>query len=275
MTSSPSSPWEALRAGFRRVCVRRLVGDEEGAVRALKDEIPALVVGWVKTSSLEPAEKKAKLKEVFDDESARAEELATAFDLFAARFEAKVAARVSEEVSKAREEMLTVASKFENALAGFSESFQEIFSKFASLQVLPENVVEPVELEPEQLGEREEQTSPPPSLEGVQQEIDLVPGDVEVLDDQEPEATALPDTEPDSSPSKEAEPDVSSEEESAKSDEEPVTGQELLPAEQPEDESETEEEPESVPEPEPAPATPRGIRFDEIEQMIDDLLAQD
>ena len=255
--------------------MRRLVGDEEGAVRALKDEIPALVVGWVKTSSLEPAEKKAKLKEVFDDESARAEELATAFDLFAARFEAKVAARVSEEVSKAREEMLTVASKFENALAGFSESFQEIFSKFASLQVLPENVVEPVELEPEQLGEREEQTSPPPSLEGVQQEIDLVPGDVEVLDDQEPEATALPDMRPDSSSPKEAEPDVSSEEESAKSDEEPVTGQELLPAEQPEDESETEEEPQPVSEPEPAPATPRGIRFDEIEQMIDDLLAQD
>jgi len=256
--------------------VRRLVGDEEGAVRALKDEIPALVVGWVKTSSLEPAEKKAKLKEVFDDESARAEELATAFDLFAARFEAKVAARVSEEVSKAREEMLTVASKFENALAGFSENFQEIFSKFASLQVLPENVVrKPVEVEPEQLGEREEQTGPPPSLEGVQQEIDLVPGDVEVLDDQEPEATALPDTGPDSSPPKEAEPDVSSEEESAESDVEPVTGQELLPAEQPEDESETEEEPEPVPEPEPAPATPGGIRFDEIEQMIDDLLAQD
>ena len=54
-----------------------------------------------------------------------------------------------------------------------------------------------------------------------------------------------------------------------------MTGQELLPAEQPEDESETEEEPEPVPEPEPAPATPGGIRFDEIEQMIDDLLAQD
>ena len=256
--------------------MRRLVGDEEGAVRALKDEIPALVVGWVKTSSLEPAEKKAKLKEVFDDESARAEELATAFDLFAARFEAKVAARVSEEVSKAREEMLTVASKFENTLAGFSESFQEIFSKFASLQVLPENVVgKPVEVEAEQLGEREEQTGPPPSLEGVQQEIDLVPGDVEVLDDQEPEANALPDTEPDSSSPKEAEPDVASEEESAKSDEEPLAGEEPVPHEQPDGESETEEEPESVPEPEPEPATPRGIRFDEIEQMIDDLLAQD
>ena len=72
MSSSPSalSPLEALKAGFRRACVRRLVGDEDGAIKVLKDEIPALVVGWAKVSNLEPAEKKAKLKEMFDDESA-------------------------------------------------------------------------------------------------------------------------------------------------------------------------------------------------------------
>ena len=34
---------------------------------------------------------KKKLKEMFDDESGRADELATAFDLFAGRFEARVA----------------------------------------------------------------------------------------------------------------------------------------------------------------------------------------
>ena len=90
-SATPVSPLEALKAGFRRACVRRLVGDEDGAIDVLKNEIPALVVGWAKTTSLEASEKKAKLKEMFDDESGRADELATAFDLFAGRFEARVA----------------------------------------------------------------------------------------------------------------------------------------------------------------------------------------
>ncbi len=34
---TPASPLEALKAGFRRACVRRLVGDEEGAVQVLRD----------------------------------------------------------------------------------------------------------------------------------------------------------------------------------------------------------------------------------------------
>ena len=60
-----------------------------GAVSVLRDEIPAwLLVGpkalhWIH-------QKKAKLKEMFDDESGRADELAVAFDLFAGRFESRV-----------------------------------------------------------------------------------------------------------------------------------------------------------------------------------------
>ena len=96
--SSTASPLEALKAGFRRACVRRLVGDEPGAILVLKDEIPKLVVGWAKTTSLDAAEKKGKLKEMFDDESGRADELATAFDLFAGRFEARVAELVRKEL---------------------------------------------------------------------------------------------------------------------------------------------------------------------------------
>ena len=96
--STPFSPLEALKAGFRRACVRRLVGDEPGALDVLKNEIPKLVVGWAKTTSLDPAEKKGKLKEMFDDESGRADELATAFDLFAGRFEARVAELVRKEL---------------------------------------------------------------------------------------------------------------------------------------------------------------------------------
>ena len=97
--STAASPLEALKAGFRRACVRRLVGDEQGAIVVLKDEIPKLVVGWAKTSNLDPGEKKAKLKEMFDDESARADELATAFDLFAGRFETRLAGLMREELS--------------------------------------------------------------------------------------------------------------------------------------------------------------------------------
>ena len=102
MSAQPTaaSPLEALKAGFRRACVRRLVGDEDGAIEVLKNEIPLLVVGWAKSTSLEPAEKKAKLNEMFDDESARADELATAFDLFAGRFETRVAEMVRKELKQ-------------------------------------------------------------------------------------------------------------------------------------------------------------------------------
>ena len=98
--SSAASPLEALKAGFRRACVRRLVGDEQRAIEVLKNEIPLLVVGWAKTSNLEPAAKKGKLQELFDDESARADELAAAFDLFAGRFEVRVAEIVRKELQK-------------------------------------------------------------------------------------------------------------------------------------------------------------------------------
>jgi predicted RNA-binding protein with PUA domain len=115
--STSGSPLEALKGGFRRACVKRLVSDENGAIEVLKNEIPLLVVAWAKTSSLEPAEKKAKLKEMFDDESARAEELAVAFDLFAARFEARVASRVEESVDGVVGRMEKLSEKLEKTLS--------------------------------------------------------------------------------------------------------------------------------------------------------------
>ena len=151
MSSSPSalSPLEALKAGFRRACVRRLVGDEDGAIKVLKDEIPALVVGWAKVSNLEPAEKKAKLKEMFDDESARADELATAFDLFAGRFETRLAGLM-------RDELKGVVGQVQNLLK--SASLQPLESKKSSTEELPlpeakeveeitDEVIEPIEEE--------------------------------------------------------------------------------------------------------------------------------
>jgi transcription termination factor NusB len=120
--STSGSPLEALKGGFRRACVKRLVSDENGAIEVLKNEIPLLVVAWAKTSSLEPAEKKAKLKEMFDDESARAEELAVAFDLFAARFEARVASRVEESVDGVVGRMEKLSEKLEKTLSELAAS---------------------------------------------------------------------------------------------------------------------------------------------------------
>ena len=265
MTPPASSPWEALRAGFRRVCVLRLVGDEEGAVNALKNEIPGLVVGWVKTSSLEPAEKKAKLKEVFDDESARAEELATAFELFAAKFEAKVAARVADEVSKAREEMFTVASKFEQALEGFSVKFEQLLVERRGMPTAP--IAEsPKEEEPEakSLNEPELEPKPEPKVK-PEPEPQVKPDPEPAVDASETEKTGEsepepePELEPEPEPVPEPEPELVAEPEAADALETEGTG---------------EPEPEPQPEPEPVPEPLAGIRFDDIEGMIDELLAQ-
>ena len=113
---TPASPLEALKAGFRRACVRRLVGDEGGAIEVLRDDIPSLVVNWAKSTSLEPSEKKAKLKEMFDDESGRADELAVAFDLFAGRFESRVAGLVRKEVGSLRDQLTGAVQKLSDAL---------------------------------------------------------------------------------------------------------------------------------------------------------------
>ncbi len=125
--SPNASPLEALKAGFRRACVRRLVGDESGAVQVLRDEIPGLVVAWAKTSPSDPSEKKAKLKEMFDDESSRANELAVAFDLFAGRFETRVAEMLRQEVS-------TLTHRIEKIGSGLSSAIQNIQSLASKLQ---------------------------------------------------------------------------------------------------------------------------------------------
>lgn len=111
--STIGSPLEALKGGFRSACVKRLVGDENGAIDILKNEIPLLVVAWAKTSSLEPSEKKAKLKEMFDDESARAEELAVAFDLFAGRFETRLASRMQDALDEVVQRIDALTKKLE------------------------------------------------------------------------------------------------------------------------------------------------------------------
>jgi hypothetical protein len=267
MPPSPSSPWEALRAGFRRACVRRLVGDEEGAIAVLRDEIPGLVVGWAKTSSLEAPEKKAKLKEVFDDESGRADELAVAFDLFAARFETKVADHVSQEVKKARAELVAVSNKIEEALADFSQRIDGFPTENQPTHTVP--VFEPSPIaeeattqEPEPSRpeiEIEEESVPEPTSVEVTSEPETKPSESESQDDPEPEPEAELLLTPDPKVELEVEP-------------------ESVPTAKPKKEPKKEAEPEPEPDSDLAetpPVTPRGIRFDDIEGMIDELLAQE
>ena len=113
MPTPHANPLDALKGGFRRACVKRLIGDEAGAVEVLRDEIPKLVVAWAKSTSLEASAKKAKLKELFDDESSRAEELAVAFDLFAGRFETRVASIVREELRKVSGRLESLARRLD------------------------------------------------------------------------------------------------------------------------------------------------------------------
>lgn len=113
MSNLSVSPYESLKSGFRRACVRRLVGDEEAAIAILRDEIPNLVVAWAKSSDLDTSGKKTKLKELFDDESSRADELATAFDLFAARFEVRVAELVKNELSSVVDQIVKTVRTIE------------------------------------------------------------------------------------------------------------------------------------------------------------------
>ena len=150
--STSGSPLEALKGGFRRACVKRLVGDENGAIDVLKNEIPLLVVSWAKTSSLDPGEKKVKLKELFDDESSRADELAVAFDLFAGRFETRVASRVNDSVSEMVERFEKISNRLEDALTQLGSAQTSVSESSKEPVLLNEPVTENEEdfaIEPE------------------------------------------------------------------------------------------------------------------------------
>ena len=224
--SSNASPLEALKAGFRRACVRRLVGDESGAVQVLRDEIPGLVVAWAKTSPSDPFEKKAKLKEMFDDESSRADELAVAFDLFAGRFETRVAEMLREEVS-------ALIGRIEKIGSGLSSAIQNIDSLASRLQELGNGFTQG---QSENIGRKESHST--------EEVIEPVCREPEVLSPISDQVTSV---------------------------------QETLPLSEPPIDSKAEEE-FITPLPDQAlesldPPSGTGLRFDEIEEMIDEILS--
>jgi len=227
MSATQLSPLEALKAGFRRACIRRLVGDEQGAVEVLRDEIPKLVVGWAKTSSLEASEKKSKLKEIFDDESARADELSTAFDLFAGRFESRVTQLV-------REELSCVISQFEDAVNRMNEVLAAIKSAPRPVPTVQSTAKEP------------SVPPPPPSLE-----------EQAILSGASSPPQKLKVKQSKKNKEKDAQLTLIEEDVTGSPMEEVVTE----PLEMPREEKIT------------LPPAGIGLRFDEIEEMIDEILS--
>jgi hypothetical protein len=235
-TPTPASPLEALKAGFRRACVRRLVGDEDGAIEVLRDDIPGLVVNWAKSTSLDPSEKKAKLKEMFDDESGRADELAVAFDLFAGRFESRVAGLVRNEVGSLRDQLTGAVQKLSDALA----RVEQLSSNLSSASRLdPASSLGPDEAKP------------------------LVENPVTILDDESDSAEELPGEKSGSDIESNVIPEEISHEEVAQAS--PITGG------QPPSSNDVFVEDESPKTLDPPSGT--GLRFDEIEEMIDEILS--
>jgi hypothetical protein len=235
-TPTPASPLEALKAGFRRACVRRLVGDEDGAIEVLRDDIPGLVVNWAKSTSLDPSEKKAKLKEMFDDESGRADELAVAFDLFAGRFESRVAALVRNEVGSLRDQLTGAVQKLSDALG----RVEQLSSKLSNASRL----------------------EPANSL-GLDEAKPLVENPVTILDDESHSVEELPREKRGSDIESHVIPEEISHDEVAQAS--PITGG------QPPFSNDVFVEDESPQTLDPPSGT--GLRFDEIEEMIDEILS--
>ena len=235
-TPTPASPLEALKAGFRRACVRRLVGDEGGAIEVLRDDIPSLVVNWAKSTSLEPSEKKAKLKEMFDDESGRADELAVAFDLFAGRFESRVAGLVRNEVGSLRDQLTGAVQKLSDALARV-EQLSSMLSNASRLD--------------------------PASSLGLDEATTVVENPVTILDDESHSTEELPKEKGGSDIERIVIPEEVSPDEVAKVI--PITGG------QPSSPNDVFVEDEALESLDPPSGT--GLRFDEIEEMIDEILS--
>ena len=232
-------PWNQLKAAFRSACSRRLAGDQKGAVQVLRDEVPGLVAAWAKTSSLDPAEKKGRLKGLFEDESERAEELATIFELFAGKFESMVASRVARRVLK------EVRPKLEEIVR---ESI--VVEVPVPVVSMPEPIAaqgepavepEPAQEDAEPPEAREPEAAAPP----VESVAEPEPEEVEEEPEAEVEAAAAAEPEP-----PESETDRSEEDE------------EVVPEGQ-DEEAEVVEE-----------VVPGRISFDDIEGMIDNILDQ-
>ncbi len=260
-------------------------------MQVLRDEVPALVAAWAKTSSLDPVEKKGRLKGLFEDESERAEELATIFELFAGKFESMVASRVADrvltEVRPKLEEIVRDSIVVEVPPPVISMPEPIAVPEKPDLESAQEDVDHPEAREPDEV---------PPPVEPVQEgvaepEVAVPEPEPEPIeDDPEPEAVAdEPEPAAADDPESEAvEEEVESEAEdevepeAVEEEAEPASEDEVEPEAEDEVEPAAEEEVEPEPvveEPEPEGegdenAVPGRISFDDIEGMIDNILDQ-
>jgi len=173
---------------------------------------------------------------MFDDESGRADELAVAFDLFAGRFESRVAGLVRNEVGSLRDQLTGAVQKLSDALA----RVEQLSSKLSNSSRLD-----------------------PASSLGLDEANSLVENPITILDDESDSAEELPREKSGSDIESNVIPEEISHEEVAQAS--PITGG------QPPSSNDVFVEDESPKTLDPPSGT--GLRFDEIEEMIDEILS--
>jgi hypothetical protein len=264
---APRDPWTQLKAAFRSACSRRVAGDQKGAVRVLRDDVPGLVAAWAKASDLSPVEKKERLKGLFEDESDRAEELASVFELFAGKFESMVAGRVADQVLREVRPKLEEIVR-DSIVVEVSPPVVAIPEPLQAPSASPEPAAEPVTVD----------SAPPPTPQVDPSAFPLEPEpepepepelEPEPVVELEPEAIAEPEPEPVVEPKAEPEPELAAgEDELVPEFVEEVTEASSEPIEKEVEEvqgEETEVGDEAV---------PGRISFDDIEGMIDHILGE-
>ena len=271
--NSKRDPWSQLKAAFRTACSRRIAGDQKGAVRVLQDKVPGLVAAWAKTSDLEPADKKLRLKGLFEDESERAEELAAIFELYAGKFESMVADRVAQRVLK------EVRPKLEEIVRDsiVVEVPAPVIPMADPILTPDKPDLEPVQEETEPAEAKDLEIATPssePLAEPVSES--LVEPAPEVIEEELPEPEVVDEELP--------EPDVVEEEpseaeliddEPSEPGPDPESAQEELELDLESQEKNEEDAPEELDEEEAdETAAPGRISFDDIEGMIDNILDQ-
>ena len=74
-TKSPKSPWDDLRLTVRKACTAKSDGSDSEAIQILKNELPLKMGPWARTVKISGKEKKEVLKNLFQSELERAEDV--------------------------------------------------------------------------------------------------------------------------------------------------------------------------------------------------------
>lgn len=235
----------------------------------LQDKVPGLVAAWAKTSDLDPADKKLRLKGLFEDESERAEELAAIFELYAGKFESMVASQVAQRVLK------EVRPKLEEIVR--DSIVVEVPPPVISM---PETIAAPAQpgLEPPPEATEEDAETPQSSEAedtGQPSEPESEPVDEPEPEEVVPEADSAKEEAPEAQPEEEVEPELDPVSDEDELEPEPEPAQEELDLDLEGQEKNEKDAPDELEEEKTdEKGVPGRISFDDIEGMIDNILGQ-